>query len=79
MSLPIYYLAAAKIGQDDYESCCGQLHAALDDLSVQWYATAMSRIREVRRSLRPWQDEKRVRELDERLCDWAHAVNTLRT
>jgi hypothetical protein len=71
-------LAAAKVGQNDYESCCGHLHHALDDLSLQWYATAMDRIRDVRRSLRPWQDERCVRELDERLYDWTNTVNTLR-
>lgn len=72
-------LAAVHAGQKDVEQCCARLGQALDDLSAQWYATAMERIRDVRRALRPWQDEQCVRALDERLYDWNTAVSVLRS
>lgn len=72
-------LAATELAQNRVTDCCEHLGAALDELVQQWYATAMERIQEVRRSLRPWQDEQCVRELDERLYDWKTAVNVLRS
>lgn len=72
-------LAAAELAQKRVMSCCESLGKALDELTRQWYATAMERVRDVRRALRPWQDEPCVRQLDERLYDWKTAVNVLRS
>lgn len=72
-------LASAELAQEKVDACCRHLGEALDELSQQWYATAMERIREVRRALRPWQDEQYVRDLDERLYDWKTAVSVLRS
>ncbi|MDQ2708642.1 MAG: transcriptional regulator [Actinomycetota bacterium] len=72
-------LAAAELAQKRVVRCCERLGEALDELAQQWYATAMERIRDVRRALRPWQDEQCVRELDERLYDWKTALNVLRS
>lgn len=72
-------LAAVHLGEKDIQQCCVRLAEALDEVSMQWYATAMDRIRDVRRALRPWQDEQCVRALDERLYDWKTAVSVLRS
>lgn len=72
-------LASAELAQEKVDACCQHLGEALDELSRQWYATAMERIRDVRRALRPWQDEQCVRDLDERLYDWRTAVSVLRS
>lgn len=72
-------LAAAELAQKRVERCCERLSEALNELMQQWYATAMERIRDVRRALRPWQDEQCVRELDERLYGWKTAVSVLRS
>jgi hypothetical protein len=72
-------LAAVHLGEKDIQQCCVRLAEALDEVSMQWYATAMDRIRDVRRALRPWQDEQCVRALDERLYDWNTAVSVLRS
>lgn len=72
-------LASAELAQKNVEACCRHLGEALDELSQQRYATAMERIRSVRRALRPHQDEQCVRDLDERLYDWNTAVNVLRS
>jgi hypothetical protein len=70
--------AAAELAGGRVDLCCDDLESALDELGQQWYATAMDRITEVRRALRPWQDEARVRQLDQRLYDWPAAVTVLR-
>lgn len=72
-------LAAAELADDNLHACCDYLDRALDELRQQWYATAMDRITEVRRALRPWQDDTRVRQLDHRLYGWSAALTVLRS
>ncbi len=50
---------------------------ALELLEVHWYATGLERVREVRRALVPWQQERCVRELDDRLYAWGSVVSAL--
>lgn len=70
-------LAAVEVAAEDVVEACRWADAALDDLADVWYATGMERIREVRRTLRPWQDEPCVRELDDRLYGWSTTVNAI--
>ncbi len=37
----------------------------------------MDRVREVRRTLAPWQNEQCVRDLDDRLYDWGTTISAL--
>ncbi|RBM04654.1 hypothetical protein DEH69_29960 [Streptomyces sp. PT12] len=50
---------------------------ALDQLAVTWYAMGMDRVREVRRALQPWRNDRCVRDLDDRLYSWATTVSAL--
>lgn len=72
-------LAAAELADEDVARTCRWLGEALDQLDVTWYSTAMERIRDVRRLLRPWQDEDCVRELDDRLYGWGATISALRS
>nr|WP_308033393.1 hypothetical protein [Streptomyces solaniscabiei] len=60
------------------EVACEYAGKALDQLAVTWYATGMDRVREVRRALAPYQHERCVRDLDDRLYDWSTTVSVLR-
>ncbi|SEQ03189.1 transcriptional regulator [Streptomyces radiopugnans] len=70
-------LAAVEAADGRPREACGYAIQALDQLAVTWYATGMDRVREVRRTLAPWQDEQCVRDLDDRLYDWGTTVSAL--
>lgn len=71
-------LTAVEVAAGDVPAACRRADEALDNLATVWYATGMERVREVRRSLRPWQDEPCVRELDDRLYGWETTVSAIR-
>ena len=68
-------LAAAAVIEDDPARACSYLTDALDQLAQSWYATGMARVKDVRDTLRPWDDLPAVRQLDERLYNWNTAVH----
>lgn len=70
-------LAAVEAADGKPEKACRYAIMALDQLAITWYATGMDRIREVRRTLAPWQNEQCVRDLDDRLYDWGTTVSAL--
>ena len=70
-------LAAVEVAAEDPAAACARLGEALDALGQVWYATGMERVRQVRRSLRPWQQQDDVRALDDRLYGWETSVNAL--
>ncbi|CAA9379758.1 MAG: hypothetical protein AVDCRST_MAG66-201 [uncultured Pseudonocardia sp.] len=70
-------LAAVEVAAEDPVGACARLGEALDALGEVWYATGMERVRAVRRSLRPWQHQDEVRDLDDRLYGWETSVNAL--
>lgn len=70
-------LAAVAVAAGDVEAACRAAEAALDELARTWYATGMDRIRDVRRSLREWQDQPCVHALDDRLYGWVTTVNAI--
>ncbi|MDH6190263.1 hypothetical protein M2168_003295 [Streptomyces sp. CZ24] len=70
-------LAAVEAADSHPEAACQYAVQALDQLAITWYATGMERIREVRRTLAPWQNEQCVRDLDDRLYDWGTTVSAL--
>ncbi|MER7717320.1 transcriptional regulator [Streptomyces flaveolus] len=71
-------LAAVEAVSGNPEAACEYAGKALDQLAVTWYATGMDRVREVRRALAPYQHERCVRDLDDRLYDWSTTVSVLR-
>lgn len=72
-------LAAAEIAAGNAGKACAHLGHALDQLEQTWYSTAMTRIRDVRRALHPWQHEQCVRELDDRLYGWDATLSSVRS
>lgn len=70
-------LAAVEVAAQDVPAACDRARQALDALAEVWYATGMERIRQVRRSLRPWQEEQCVRDLDDRLYGWNTSLSAL--
>ncbi|MEU6772821.1 transcriptional regulator [Streptomyces sp. NPDC046759] len=70
-------LAAVEAASANPEGACEYAGKALDQLAVTWYATGMERVREVRRALAPYQHERCVRDLDDRLYDWATTLSAL--
>ncbi|MFE4869502.1 tetratricopeptide repeat protein [Streptomyces sp. NPDC056682] len=70
-------LAAVEAADGRPDEACRYAIQALDQLAVTWYATGMDRVREVRRTLAPWQNEQCVRDLDDRLYDWGTTVSAL--
>ena len=70
-------MAAVEAADHHPEDACRYATQALDQLAITWYATGMDRIREVRRSLTPWQNQQCVRDLDDRLYDWGTTVSAL--
>ncbi|SOD86306.1 transcriptional regulator [Streptomyces sp. Ag109_G2-15] len=70
-------LAAVEVASGNPEQACGYAGQALDQLAITWYATGMDRVREVRRALTPHQHERCVRDLDDRLYDWATTLSAL--
>lgn len=63
-------LAAAEVLDGKPENACDHLEQTLDLLGEVWYATAMDRVKVVRRSLREWDTLPRVRVLDGKLYNW---------
>ncbi|MEU6057139.1 hypothetical protein [Streptomyces sp. NPDC047097] len=59
------------------ERACDDAREALDLLEITWYATGMERVRDVRRTLTPWQHERCVRDLDDQLYRWSTTVSAL--
>jgi hypothetical protein len=72
-------LAAVEIAAENPAEACAHLEHALDQLEQTWYSTAMARIRDVRRDLHPWQHERCVRELDDRLYGWDTTLTAVRS
>lgn len=70
-------LAAVEAASGNPEQACGYAEEALDQLAITWYATGMDRVREVRHALTPHQHERCVRDLDDRLYDWATTLSAL--
>ncbi|MEU6810354.1 transcriptional regulator [Streptomyces sp. NPDC046831] len=70
-------LAAVEAADGRPEEACRYAIQALDQLAITWYAMGMDRIREVRRTLAPWQNERCIRDLDDRLYDWSTTVSAL--
>jgi hypothetical protein len=70
-------LAAVEAAAGNPEEACEYAFRALDQLTMTWYATGMDRVREVRRALAPWQHERCVRDLDDRLYGWGTTVSAL--
>lgn len=70
-------LAAVEVAAEDVAAACARAAEALDALADLWYATGMDRIRQVRRSLRPWQNDDCVRRLDERLYGWDASLSAM--
>jgi hypothetical protein len=71
-------LAAVEVARKRPDEACTHALAALDQLSITWYATGMERVREVRRALQPWSDTDSVRALDDRLYSWQTTLSALR-
>ncbi|MGH4029366.1 transcriptional regulator [Actinomycetota bacterium Odt1-20B] len=70
-------LGAVEVADGNPQQACAYAGQALDQLARTWYATGMDRVREVRRTLAPWQNEECVRDLDDRLYDWGTTVSAL--
>ena len=70
-------LAAVEAADGNPQAACDYARQALDQLAITWYATGMERVREVRRALVPWQNERCVRDLDDRLYDWGTTLSAL--
>ncbi|WP_351232174.1 transcriptional regulator [Streptomyces sp. NPDC002133] len=70
-------LAAVEAAAQRPEEACAYAVRALDQLAITWYATGMDRVRDVRRALATWQNERCVRDLDEKLYGWGTTVSAL--
>lgn len=70
-------LAAVEAAVGDPQAACDYARQALEQLALTWYATGMERVRDVRRTLAPWQHESCVRELDDQLYAWGTTVSAL--
>jgi len=70
-------LAAVEAASGDPAAACGLAHSVLDQLAATWYATALDRIRDVRRALAQWQDTAEVQRLDDRLYSWGATLSSL--
>ncbi|MFF4254988.1 helix-turn-helix transcriptional regulator [Streptomyces sp. NPDC001663] len=70
-------LAAVEAAAGRLDEACAYALRALDQLERTWYAMGMDRVREVRRTLAPHQQERCVRELDDRLYAWSTTVSAL--
>jgi len=67
-------LAAIAAAQQNPESACAHLHAALDTLDGAWHESVDARIRQARNQLEPWSDNPAVAGLDQRLYTWTTAL-----
>jgi transcriptional regulator with XRE-family HTH domain len=58
---------ASTYVEDDLEAACDLTTQALGQLATSWYATGFDRVLGVRRELTPYQQNRQVRELEERV------------
>jgi tetratricopeptide (TPR) repeat protein len=72
-------LGAVEAADRNPEDACTLAQQALDQLALTWYATGMERVRDLRRSLSPWQDTPAVRDLDDRLYGWETTLIALQS
>jgi tetratricopeptide (TPR) repeat protein len=72
-------LAAVEVAAEDLARACELIGEALDQLDKTWYSIAMDRVRDVRRQLHRWQNERCVRELDDRLYGWEATLTAIRS
>lgn len=70
-------LAAAAVLERDPEQACTYLEQALGVLGEHWYATAMDRVRDVRKTLREWDSLPKVKKLDDQLYNWHTMIRSL--
>ncbi|MEV6280643.1 hypothetical protein [Nocardia sp. NPDC051832] len=70
-------LAAAAVLERDPAQACAYLDEALKLLGDHWYATAMDRVKAVRRSLREWDSLPQVRALDGQLYNWHTMIRSI--
>jgi hypothetical protein len=70
-------LAAVAVSENNPEEACQLAEMALEQLSRNWYATGMARVRAVRVSLSQWESLPAVRRLDEKLYDWNTTLSAL--
>lgn len=70
-------LAAAAVLQRNPEQACIYLEEALKALGEHWYATAMDRVRDVRKSLHHWDSLPKVKQLDDQLYNWHTMIRSL--
>jgi hypothetical protein len=70
-------LAAIEAAQKNPEAACGYAEAALNQLSITWYATGMDRVRDARRALQQWNNHDCVQKLDDRLYSWRTTITAL--
>lgn len=61
-------LASAHLRDGDLDTACASATGAADELRRAGYATGSHRLREFRAAVRPWQDSRAVRLLDEQLA-----------
>ncbi|WP_030903134.1 helix-turn-helix domain-containing protein [Streptomyces sp. NRRL F-5126] len=70
-------LAAVEAAAGHPDEACAYAARALDQLERTWYAVGMDRVRAVRRALVPHQQNRCVRDLDDRLYGWQTTVSAL--
>jgi tetratricopeptide (TPR) repeat protein len=70
-------LAAVEAAQRNPEAACAYAEQALEQLGLNWYATGVDRVLEVRKALRPWAELDCVQALDDRLYGWQATLSTL--
>jgi hypothetical protein len=59
-------LAAVEAAQRNPEAACAYAEQALEQLGLNWYATGMDRVLDVRKALQPWTELDCVQALDDR-------------
>jgi hypothetical protein len=70
-------LAAVEAAGRNPEAACAYAEQALEQLGLNWYATAMDRVLDVRKALQPWAELDCVQALDDRLYGWQATLSTL--
>jgi hypothetical protein len=74
---PVVASAPVAVSEGSPNEACRLAELALAQLSRNWYATGMARVRAVRESLSQWESLPDVRRLDEKLYDWNTTVNAM--
>ncbi len=70
-------LAAVEAAGRNPEAACAYAEQALEQLGLNWYATGMDRVLDVRKALQPWAELDCVQALDDRLYGWQATLSTL--